>query len=583
MLLDRVREGAEALSKLANGGTNIPINEYLDHASVNALCDSLSLDAEAWQPADLERILIIRDGLYDLRNKLRDVDEDAAHSVDQILAAGDRLYADLERAFRELKRDDLDAAQLNIAAVYRTPHISSAVIPQTLEEMSKSAVEVIAQAHSSIRDIDLNLMKIDRSVPDFEVLKSVKLSVQRLSASAFAIKLSAEQTVIYQGVFKMLNDGADRVVGELKNLVKKIQTTYQRAAEFISELSQLAEQGTRFSRLVAEFLNTAFLDLDRKVEVFVDLKVQAYHNGEAILCSAIQGETVVLIGKNGNAWVGDPRTGSIRPRFRVHDRPVFAAKAIKSDLETLLAIGTEDGLEIAGAEERYRVRSRERIVAIVAPPWGAKGTNTDTIVSGSRDGIVRRWTLAEDKLSQMNEQSYESVGRRVQCMVVNEAEIIAASQRELVFLDHTMTTRRTVRVPNEVVSMDVINSDTLVVCGEGHISHVSLASGSYTRMITPSNDADYCCVAARDNDSFFFGTTKGRVGVMKLSSGAELGYVDVGFELRGIVAINNKVVAYGGEWNRTAGRSGRAAAFLTVETKVQPASAPIPSQELSND
>jgi hypothetical protein len=183
--------------------------------------------------------------------------------------------------------------------------------------------------------------------------------------------------------------------------------------------------------------------------------------------------------------------------------------------------------------------------------------------------MVRRWTLAEDRLSQMNENSYEQVGRRLQCMIVNGHEVIAASLRELVFLDHSMKTLRTIAVPNEVVSMDVINKDTLVVCGEGHISHVNLTGGSFSRMITASNDATYCCVTARDNDSFYFGTTTGRVGVMELSSGVELGSVNVGFSLRGIVVLENKLVAYGGEWNKAPGRQARAAAFLTIETKIQ--------------
>jgi hypothetical protein len=60
-LLDRVREGAEALAALASTGTNIPLNDYIDRASLDALCDSLALDPEEWQPEDLERILIIRD------------------------------------------------------------------------------------------------------------------------------------------------------------------------------------------------------------------------------------------------------------------------------------------------------------------------------------------------------------------------------------------------------------------------------------------------------------------------------------------------------------------------------------------
>ncbi|RXH38630.1 hypothetical protein XH99_00685 [Bradyrhizobium nanningense] len=574
-LLDRVREDAQALAALASSGTNVPINDYIDRVSLDALCDSLALDPEEWEPEDLERILIIRDGLYDLRNKLRDVDEDAAHSVDRILSAGDRLYADLERAFRELKHEELEAAQATISALHRGPHISALVAPQTLDVVSKEAAEVITQAHTSLRQIDLNLLKVDRSNPEFEVLKSVKLSVQRLSASVFAIRLSAAQRTIYYGTFKMLGDGADRIVGELKALVQKIQASYDRAASFVSQLSTLAEQGTRFSKLVAEFLNTAFLDLDQKVEVVVQLKVQSYHSSEAILCAAVDGDKVLLVGKSGNAWSGDPGKGSIKPRYRVNNGPVFALQSFVNELgEDVLAVGTDDGLQVAtegSVDERYRSRTREHVVAIVCPPWGAKGSR-GTVVSGSRDGVVRRWTLAGDRLSQLTDDSYEQVGRRVQCMVVNGNEVVAASQRELVFLDHSMKTLRTVPVPDEVASMDVVNKDTMVVCGEGHISIVNLVGGAYSRMITASNDATYCCVAARDADSFYFGTTTGRVGVMQLSSGVELGSVDVGFPLRGILLVGKKLLAYGGDWNKAA-RTPRSAAFLTVETITRPLTA----------
>ncbi|QND73155.1 hypothetical protein [Tardiphaga robiniae] len=573
-LFDRVKGSAAALAYLVSNGTNIPLHEYVDKTSLTSLCDSLGLEPEAWQADDLERILVIRDGLYDLRDKLRDTDENAEHSVEQILSGTDRLYADLERAFRELKQDELAAAQAQIAALHRGPHIAAAALPQTASEMSKTAGEVMTQAHTSLRHVDLNLMKVDRSNPEFEVLKSVKLSIQRLSASAFAIKLSAEQTVIYQGIFKLLSDGADRVLDDLKSLIQKMKTGYEKASSFISELSQLAEQGTRFSRLVADFLNKAFLDLDRKEEVFVELKVQGALSGEALLCATMEGCTALVISKNGNAWTGVSKTGSFKPRFRVHGRAVFAARAYKGDDGNgFIAIGTDDGLQISSdnsVQSHHRSFVRERVVSVVAPPWGKVGSR-GTIVSGSRDGIVRRWTLAENRLQQMNDQSYESVGKRLQCMIVVGSNVVAASQTELVTLDHSMKTVRSMRVPFEVASMDVVGDETLIACGEGHLTQIRLAAGSYSQILTASNRANYSCVASRDDDSFYYGTSDGRVGVMQLSSGVELGSVDVGFPLNGLLEIDGKLLAYGGEWSPKPGRAaGRSAVWILVETKIQP-------------
>src|SRR5258708_24832468 len=96
-LLQRVRDDAEAIAQLANGGTNIPLDEYVDKVGLTALCDSLALEPEQWHADDLERILVIRDGLYKIRNQLRDTDPTAEHSVERVLSSFDRLYADLER------------------------------------------------------------------------------------------------------------------------------------------------------------------------------------------------------------------------------------------------------------------------------------------------------------------------------------------------------------------------------------------------------------------------------------------------------------------------------------------------------
>src|SRR5271165_6764634 len=99
-LLRRVRDDAEAISTLVSRGMNVPIENYIDKTSLDALCDSLKLEPDAWQVQDLERILIIRDGLYTFRNGLRDAGDEGEYSVEQLLSATDRLYADLERAMR---------------------------------------------------------------------------------------------------------------------------------------------------------------------------------------------------------------------------------------------------------------------------------------------------------------------------------------------------------------------------------------------------------------------------------------------------------------------------------------------------
>ena len=552
-LLARVREDAQTIASMANGGMNVPLEKYIDKVSLNALCDSLELEPDGWQVDDLERILIIRDGLYDLRNKLRDLGDDAEHSVDRLLSAVDRLYADLERAFREINQDALKRAQAEIAALQRGPHVSASVVPLTTEEMKRQAGEVLVQAHTSIKHIEINLLKIDRSNLNFEVLRNMRLSVQRLSASVFAIKLSLEQSIIYQGVFKLLNDGADRIVEELKKLVLQMKSSYETAADFINELGSLAEKGTRFARLVADFLNKAFVDADATHETIVTLRAQNTLQGEAILAASADSHGhVILAGKSGNAWSADLGSGKIAPRYRLYDGPVFSVAHLD---DNLIAVGTDNGLEVGDFEPPFR----ERVVAIAVAPWGAKGSH-GAIITGSRDGIVRRLTLAGG-LSQVAEDTYEKVGRRIQCLAVLGFEAVAASGAELVFLDQQMRTKRTMRVPFEVTGMAVVTQDTIVICGEGNIAHVNLQSGAYSRILTASDNAQYCCVAAQDAETFYFGTATGRVGVMAFASGEELGSVELGFELRGIVPVGKKLVAYGGEWKSRE----RCAAILTME------------------
>jgi len=118
---------------------------------------------------------------------------------------------------------------------------------------------------------------------------------------------------------------------------------------------------------------------------------------------------------------------------------------------------------------------------------------------------------------------------------------------ELVILDEYMRTVRTMRVPFEVAGMDAMNEDTLILCGKGNITHVNLTSGLFARVITASDSADYTCVARYDSSSFLFGTRQGKLGIMDFASGEEIGYLDSGFQIRGLLPIKQKVFAYGGD------------------------------------
>jgi hypothetical protein len=41
---------------------------------------------------------------------------------------------------------------------------------------------------------------------------------------------------VYQGIFRLLTDGADRIVGELKDLLEQLKKSYEKAERFVTEV-----------------------------------------------------------------------------------------------------------------------------------------------------------------------------------------------------------------------------------------------------------------------------------------------------------------------------------------------------------
>jgi hypothetical protein len=147
--LKRVRDDADAISSFASR-LNVPIEGFIDRADLNALCDSLNLEPEGWQVEDLEKILIIRDGLYAIRNELHDNGDASEYSIDQLLSAMDRLYVDLERAMRALNAADVAKAHNEIAALQRTAQIESRIVPSQISSLREEASELLTRSRKAI-------------------------------------------------------------------------------------------------------------------------------------------------------------------------------------------------------------------------------------------------------------------------------------------------------------------------------------------------------------------------------------------------------------------------------------------------
>ncbi len=540
-LFGRVRESAQAITRLINGGINAPIEEYVDAPTLVGLCDSLSLEPEEWKPEDLERILIIRDGLYALRNKLRDDGDDSEYSVEQLLSGMDRLYADLERALRAYNQQELSRAQEELGALQRGSHVPTSIAPGTIAEIQEQAAQVLTQAHITNNHLHVNLLNFGEVKVNIDVLKNARLVVKRLSASVVAIRLSLEQRVLFQGMFKFLSEGADKVLNDLKELVSGLQQRYQSTLDFVSDLATLAEKGGRFTKLVSDFLKKVFTDPELTVERQIRLKVQSNFQSHAMLAASATGHnTIMLGGRRGEVVVFDPGLGRIVDSYRATSDTVTSITRYDSGY---MALGTIDGVEVIASTSREQTGLvggyRERVSAVAVLDGD--------LYSGARDGIVRRWTLAGG-LSQWSREAFARLGRGIQRILPWNGRLLVACDETLVILSGELEEVRRIDLQFRISDMALMDSDALVVCGHGSLTHVNLARGEYSRILTASSGAKYSCVAALGHGMFCVGDEDGKVSAFDFQSGEELGSLKLDFELRGLFPLRNRILAFGGPW-----------------------------------
>jgi hypothetical protein len=218
---------------------------------------------------------------------------------------------------RALNSADVLKAQNEIAALQRTPQIDTHLVPSLVSNLRDEASELLTRTHVTYQRFEVNLIKINRLDVNVEVLRNAKLVVQRMSAAVFAIKLSLEQNIIFQGVIRFLSEGADKIVDELRKLAERLQKSYKQANDFVSDLSTLVEKGHRFTKHVVEFLQKVFSDapLDQKQ---LKLKMRNSVGTDILLCaSRLADNKILLAGKDGYVNVLDVATAKIIDRHRV--------------------------------------------------------------------------------------------------------------------------------------------------------------------------------------------------------------------------------------------------------------------------
>ena len=550
IILNRVRQDAEALS-VALKGSNAPIEKYIDVVDADALTDALGLPADHWKFDDLGRILIIRDGLYAARNMLRDQSEAGEHSVDQILAATDRLYADLERALRELGPNELPVAQSSLSEMQKGPNLESWRAKDATSALRTQANEVLVESHTTNTRIEVNLFRFDNI--NLELLRSAKLSVQRFSASVFAIKISLEQSIIFQGVFQFLHENADRILNDIRKTVDELKQAYQHTREVVSDLGRLADIGARFSRLVADFLRKAFIDSsDQPSDPIVKFVGLRNYDSEAISAfTQLNSKLFVGGGKYGVIYIADISAGKIYDQKLNARADVLSIAAID---DQRVAVGTAEGLDIIAlnrALDTLKANVREPVAALTTTRWGGRGL---AVVTGSREGLLRRWSLAGGvtayRLAGSTRDIVARAGRGLVKVVTIDDLIVAASGQELLILDSNLDIKRRIGVQFTINDVAIRDKDSMLVCGLGSLAHVNLTGGTYSRLLASSSGQNYTAITCLSDRFFCAGTSAGRVTAVSFDSGVELGTIELNMEIRGLIQHEEHVLVFGGNWKQ---------------------------------
>ena len=532
----RVRQDVEAISTLMRQ-VNLPIEAVLDKTSLNALCECLTYDPKLWDLEFLETILIIREGLIGLRDTLRDEnDGDAIFATEQFLNALDRLHTDLFLALRSLNPSSVNEAQKQIADLVRTPYIDVRSIRNDVTELRADANELLTRTHITFQRFEVHLLRVHEA----EVMRTAKLVVQRMSATAFAIKVSLERSVIYQGTFRFLQEGADKIVDELKAVTEHFKIAYKDEKEFSEDLTRLVEKGSKLTRDIGNLLHQVFSDgpIQQKQ---LRLKTQNTLPGASMVCALrLDADRVLLGGQDGWICVLDIRTGRAIDRHQMFEgRTINSLSRMGS---SAIVAGTQKGMETINpttiVSRDFSSMFEENVAAVAVTPWG--------LVSGTRDGIARRWILDDETIVKYGAENLR-LGRSIQRMTVVDETVIVAAGQTLFFINDRFKVDSQVPIDFEIRDMCRLDHKSLIICGDGKIAHVMLGH-KYTKYLAASEEANYTCIAPIDTNTFCVGNDDGVIAAIDRESSAEIGVANVQFPVRGMLRVNDKLLAYGGSW-----------------------------------
>ncbi|MBX5103031.1 hypothetical protein HJB52_14235 [Rhizobium lentis] len=544
--LSRVQTSADTLSAQLQQKSNVPIDAYVDMVGLQAVTDALSIDPSKVTRNDLARIHIIRDSLHEALLNANDGQDAGGHSIEQLLNSLSRLYVDVERLLQEDDKEVQEARALVQSLLTSPRHL---VNQQLTQQVAEQATAIIGSVQITQRVINLKILNFD--FKEVNLFKEFRMNIKRLSASVFAIKLGFDKGIVFEGTIRFLNEGVDRIISDIAKFSEFAAEKYQSVKDFLDALDPLVEKGTRFVRFIGNVIKDLF-ETDQYASKEVDFVVQTRQKTPILLCAAPSGNGDVLFaGRRGTNLLFNKRTSQFIKLPTTTQDDIQAIGALPENQGFIL--GTPEGLLWVQNLEKNRVTTRarftERVTAVAVAPWSRAA-----IISGSKNGYVRRWSLSGGLSAYIDNTTGQAVvqklGKTVQAIAVWNEQIVVSGDESVWILDEHLEIQTEVPIGKAIAGMVLLPNDSVAVVGTGLLGEVNLARGAYNRMLTVTPTTEYVAVAHLYDRIVVAGTSSGIVRAIDMNNGAEIGEINTEIGLRGLVVQNNIVFAYGGSWSR---------------------------------
>ncbi|TIT64821.1 MAG: hypothetical protein E5W90_20885 [Mesorhizobium sp.] len=544
--LQRVRESADELGRQIEAASNVPLDQYINLTDVRGLHDALSIEEDEVTIEDLERILLVRDGLYAVVETTNDLGEDAEHSIGQLLGALNGLYVNLE-ALLKSRNTMVEAAKDSVAKQGDSKPIPIAPGGNIAQNVINVSNEVINTVTINQRAIHINIL----NGVSVDTLRNLRVRIQRLSASAFAVKVHLNAKVIYEGTIKFLTAGADKVMADIRALAEVLKENFNSATDLLKSLEPVINAGTRFVKVVGKLITGVLEDEPELKEV--SFKVARQLQSRCLICSAPQADGSIVVAGRGGMIVTVEPSGKTSPIATGGNQAILAIAEVAP---LRYAFGTHDGLEIWSPSHTgfhgEQSSFREKIVVIAQQRRRA----SETLITGASDGGLRRWWRLSQDLEQLRDKDIvqrdvvNRVGRSVQAVVTRGRQVLVATGTKTVVLDEDFDLEREIELGQRINAMCILSDTEVVAVGEGIVAVVDFSIGTFTRILGVPAFVDYVSVVKLNDNLIAVATGDGIVRAIDMKSGAESGEINVGMPVKGLAVAGRYLVVYGGDWNK---------------------------------